>query len=112
MFNQIVSYKRWRRVLENPVSFVKFAKERNARIRYLEYGEIQKLLAASTDHLHSIVLTALHRDIRRGEILNLLWTDIDFKNDARDNDGKASRSMHLALNPTPAKGFRTSGGLR
>jgi len=88
MFNQIVSYKRWRRVLENPVSFVKFAKERNARIRYLEYGEIQKLLAASTDHLHSIVLTALHRDMRRGEILNLLWTDIDFKNERSTSENR------------------------
>jgi integrase len=81
MFNQIISYKRWRRVLENPVSYVKLAKERNERVRYLDKQEIQKLLDSAADHLRPILVTALHTGMRRGEILNLLWTDVDFKND-------------------------------
>ncbi len=80
MFNKIIQFKRWRRVLENPVSYVKLAKEQNERVRYLEPGEIRKLLENASDHLCPILITALHTGMRRGEILNLRWEDVDFKN--------------------------------
>jgi integrase len=112
MFNQIISSKRWRRVLENPVSYVKLAKERNERVRYLEYEEIQKLLASAADHLRPILVMALHTGMRRGEILNLRWTDIDFKNDnvhvreAKNGEGRyipLSAELRRILQSLPSR---------
>jgi integrase len=53
-------------------------KENNTRIRYLEEGEIQRLLeeCQPKKHLHRIVTCALHTGMRRGEILSLKWEQI------------------------------------
>src|SRR5262245_19131109 len=60
MFNRIIAFKRWRRVLENPVSYVKLASERNERVRYLEPGQIQAVLQVASDHLRPILVIAIH----------------------------------------------------
>ena len=44
MFNLIINYKRWRRVLENPVVYVKLAREDQTRVRFLEPEDIHRLL--------------------------------------------------------------------
>ncbi|HYR88530.1 MAG TPA: site-specific integrase [Terriglobia bacterium] len=79
MFNKIIIDKRWRKVLENPVSYVKLSKECNERVRYLEPTQITTLLAKAPKHLKPIVITALHTGMRRGELLRLKWDDINFK---------------------------------
>ena len=48
MFNRVIQFKRWRRVLENPVTYVKLAREQNERVRFLNSEEIERLLASST----------------------------------------------------------------
>ena len=116
MFNQIIAYKLWRRVLENPVSYVKLASERNERVRFLEPGQIQALLQAANDHLRPILVTALYTGMRRGEILNLQWTDIDFKTDlvhvreSKNGEGRfvpMSGELRQTLQSLPS---RFSGG--
>jgi len=64
---------------ENPVRKVKFFKEENHRLRYLEKEEIVKLLSVCRGYLKPIVIVALNTGMRRGEILPLKWSDIDFK---------------------------------
>jgi len=79
MFNLIINYKRWRKVLENPVCYVKLFKENHGRVRYLEQDEIPRLLEACDSHLRPVVLCALCTGMRRGEIFNLKWRDVDLR---------------------------------
>ena len=69
----------WGKLSENPVKKVKLFKENNQRIRYLEEYEREALLRACKGYLRNIVIIALNTGMRRGEILNLKWRDIDFK---------------------------------
>jgi len=53
-------------------------KENNQRIRYLTEDEIDKLIeeCKSRKHLYRIVICALNTGMRKGEILNLKWSQI------------------------------------
>jgi len=78
MFNRAIE---WGKTQDNPVRKVKLFKENNKRLRYLEKEEVVKLLANCSRHLRPIVIVALHTGMRKGEILNLKWHDVDFKRD-------------------------------
>jgi len=76
MFNKAIE---WGKLEFNPMKRVKLLKENNQRIRYLEKDEIKRLIENCSDHLRPIVLLALNKGMRCGEILNLKWDDIDFR---------------------------------
>ena len=63
----------------NPVKKVKFLKEPNHRLRFLEKEEIAKLIDSSPEHLIPIVIVAVNTGMRLGETLNLKWKDVDLK---------------------------------
>jgi integrase len=80
MFN--VAIREWEWLRDNPVSRLSFAVgNRNARDRWLTGEEEQKLLKHATNPwwLRPLLITALHSGMRKGEILNLKWADVDFK---------------------------------
>ncbi len=77
-FNKAIAWSRYSG--KNPVKGVKLFKEQ-PRLRFLEKEEIFKLLANCGEHLKPILIVALHTGMRKGEILNLRWHDIDFKRD-------------------------------
>jgi integrase len=62
---------------QNPVSMVSLPKIGNDRDRRLEAGEEEKLLTASGE-LKQIIIIALETGMRRGEILNIKKSHIDF----------------------------------
>jgi len=62
---------------QNPVSMVSLPKIGNGRDRRLEQGEEEKLLSAS-DELKRIIMVGLETGMRRGEILNIKRSHIDF----------------------------------
>ena len=67
---------------ENPVHFVVKFKEKNYKIRYLTKEEEKRLYEAidsSYPYLRPLVTTALQTGMRRGEIFNLKWSNIDFE---------------------------------
>ncbi len=64
----------------NPFRRVKTLKLDNQRTRVLSDEEERRLLEALSEDepVQQIVTLALHTGLRRGEIFNLAWTDIDF----------------------------------
>ncbi|OGL44472.1 MAG: hypothetical protein A2149_03875, partial [Candidatus Schekmanbacteria bacterium RBG_16_38_11] len=75
----------WGKAKENPVKKVKFFKENNERVRFLDKnsGEMEALLRAcresTSPYLYNIVLLALNTGMRRGEIFGLKFADIDLE---------------------------------
>ncbi|MBD3180743.1 tyrosine-type recombinase/integrase [Candidatus Poribacteria bacterium] len=70
---------RWRYVDQNPVSFVEKLKVSKKNPRFLNIDEIKRLLeSAQNTYIYPIILTAIHTGMRKSELLNLIWSDIDF----------------------------------
>ena len=76
MFNKAVA---WGKVQDNPMKSIQFFSEPEGRLRFLEKEEAQKLIGNCDNNLRSIVVVALNTGMRRGEILNLQWQDVDYK---------------------------------
>ena len=47
-------------------------------VRYLTAAQEHALLAALPARYHPLILTALNTGMRRGELLRLKWSDIDW----------------------------------
>ena len=64
----------------NPCQSVERVALDNERVRYLTEDEEQRLFQAMGDNqqLRDIVTVGLHTGMRRGEIFNLKWFDLDF----------------------------------
>jgi len=72
--------KKWKLTRENPVSEVKLLKEEKYKMEILSKVEAELLINAATEHLKPILIVALNTGMRRGEVLGLRWSDIDFVN--------------------------------
>ncbi len=65
---------------KNPAAGIKFYKLDNRRLRYLEKEEIPRFLGNCQGHLRDIVEFAINTGMRKGEIFNLKWHDVDWTN--------------------------------
>jgi integrase len=78
-----VAVREWRLVDRNPVRDVAKKKEPRGRIRFLSDDEREALLLACETStwpgLRPLVMLAITTAARRGELINLKWTDIDLK---------------------------------
>ena len=82
----------------NPMRNVQKQKEDDGRVRFLSDDERSALLEACKEsqspYLYPVVVLALSTGMRKGEIMNLTWNDVDFikqrviLNDTK-NDGLA-----------------------
>jgi integrase len=62
----------------NPLSRMRLTPERRKPRSVLGLGEEQQLLAASAPHLRIIIIAAIDTGMRRGELLNQRWENVDF----------------------------------
>jgi integrase len=71
---------RWGYINSNIVLNVVKLRVPKRNMRFLNQQEIQRLLnAASKSYIYPIIVTALHTGMRKSELFNLKWTDVDFE---------------------------------
>lgn len=69
----------WKMIKENPVKEVRFLRQSEPRERILTEEEEKKLLEMSTMHVKPIILTALRTGMRKNEIANLKWEQVNLR---------------------------------
>ena len=70
---------RWIYAEKNPVSQVEKMKLVKNPPRFLNQEESKILInAAEGSHIQPIIITAIHTGMRKSELLNLYWSDINF----------------------------------
>jgi len=70
---------RWGYIEQNVVSSVARMKYPQKSLRFLNQNEINTLLeAAEGSHIFPIIVAALHTGMRKSELFNLKWPDVDF----------------------------------
>jgi integrase len=101
LFSVMVAEWEWLDI--NHVKGIKKLPEPSGRTRYLSKAEIPKLLAAcknsSSAMLYSVVLMALHTGMRKAEIFQLKWSDVELDQQCcylRDTKNKDNRVVPLS----------------
>jgi integrase len=77
MLNKAVE---WKYLSMGPMKGVKPLKEPPGRLRFLSKDEIKRLMEELPDGTKAVVLFALYTGLRKSEILNLGWNNIDLNN--------------------------------
>jgi integrase len=75
IFNLAVN---WGKLEHSPAAKVRKFREPAARERVATPDEIDRLIEAAGPDVRPVIITALGTGMRRGEILALKWTDLDF----------------------------------
>lgn len=68
----------WKKVKEDPAKKVKLFRGKFERVRYLMPDEVQTVLSNCEDFLRPIVTVAVHTGMRKGELMNLKWNQVNF----------------------------------
>ena len=88
----------------NPVSRVKMPKKDNRRVRFLTREEAKALLdelKKRSIQVYEMAFLSLYTGMRFGEIANLTWQDIDFKNgiiNIKDPKNNTTRQAYITEN--------------
>jgi integrase len=79
-----VAVREWAWLDSNPLRKVRKLTEPRGRVRFLDEGELARLLAAAREstnaNIYPVVLLAVASGMRQGEILGLRWQDVDLEN--------------------------------
>ncbi len=98
MFNKGIQ---WDLLTENPAVGIGKLREAGGRTRFLDHEEIKRFLHSASEALRPILLTALHTGMRRGEILNLKWSEVDLGNGIITvQESKSDRKRMIPIDET------------
>ena len=70
----------WELLAENPAQGAKLPKQSEGRTRYLSPAEFKAALLAAPEWMRAPMALAAFTGMRRGEILDLCWKDVDLAN--------------------------------
>ncbi|WP_445496643.1 tyrosine-type recombinase/integrase [Photorhabdus sp. SF281] len=101
----------WKWLEKAPV--IKVPTVRDKRVRWLEPHEAQKLVDECPEPLKSVVKFALATGLRRSNIINLEWSQIDMQRKVawiHPDQSKSARAIGVALNETSCKVLRDQIG--
>lgn len=68
----------WGQVESSPCVKVRKFKEDNGRTRFLTDAEIERLMNTASPKLQQVISVFINTGMRRGELQNLKWSDLDF----------------------------------
>ncbi len=101
MLTKAVDWKMASEETLKQVRKVKFQKENNRKLRFLNIDECQRLIDCCSTHLKPIVITALNTGMRRGEILGLMWKQVDLRHGFISlDDTKSGEGRQIPMNQT------------
>jgi integrase len=102
-----VATNEWEWIHENPMRKISNLQEPRGRVRFLDDEERERLLEAcktsANPYLHTLVVLALSTGARQGELLNLRWSDVDWRrrvltlHDTKNKDRRLLPLVHYAL---------------
>jgi integrase len=111
---------KWKKAQVNRVREVKFLKEPKEKERIITEEEEARLLetvriSPKEKHLEPIIITALNTGMRKGEILNLEWSNVDIKTgvitvEGTKNGEKRKIPMNKKLTQTLESAKKVSNG--
>jgi integrase len=91
---------KWDLIDRNPVRFVEFLKEPEGRLRFLSKVEQAALLGQCKGDIYDIILVALRTGMRRGEVLGLRKSDLDFERELIFvSKSKTDKTRQLSMIP-------------
>jgi len=71
--------KEWNKILDNPLKGMKLLKVQNRQPRVLKNSEFINIYNVASEHFKPILLCAYFTGMRRGEIRNLKWSNVDLE---------------------------------
>jgi integrase len=94
--------KEWQLVKQNPFEYFVMPKANGQRIKFLEPGQFEILLRVCPEWLKPIITLAKYTGMRRGNIINLKWSEVDLQNRVINLDRtKNGERLSIPLSDTP-----------
>jgi integrase len=105
LHNLLAKAVQWKRIGANPIKEVKPLRHdtQYKERRPLEVGEIERLFAASPEHLRPVWRMFMSTAIRRSELVNMRFADIDFERQTatvRASTAKNHKAREIPLDDT------------
>lgn len=72
--------REWELIKQSPFEFFTMPSVKDQRVRFFEPGQFEKLLVVCPSWLKPITILARYTGMRRSNILNLTWSQVDFQN--------------------------------
>jgi|TARA_B100002003_G_C14056809_1_gene508876 integrase len=102
MFTKALEWEMVTEETAQKIRRVRLLREDNKRLKFLTVEECQRLIGCCTPHLKPIVVVALQTGMRKGEILNLMWEQVDLRHGLilLDTTTKNGERREIPINKT------------